>query len=152
MTRSTRLYSLFFCCGLCVGCALALGLWLFLLGWLDAVHSPSAPTQVAPIVKGAEMRPPSAPTQVAAVVDQNTHLVERNAFYQNLPAQDIPNKRLEDQAKLLETYEKDPEAFLEEYTGTGPARTFLFDAVIDAKNMVRVGTFGDGGTATTLPG
>jgi hypothetical protein len=149
MKRFTLCHFIFFCCGLWVICVSALGLWLYFLGWLDAGLPPSAPTQGAAIVKRTEMRSPSAPTQVAAVVDQNTHHVERNAFYQSLPAQDVQHKRLEDQAKLLEAYEKDPEAFLKEYTGA--ARTFLFDAVIDAKNMVRVGTFGDGGKWVSDP-
>ena len=74
-----------------------------------------------------------------ATVDQNTYLVGRNAFYQSLPAQYVQNKRLEDQANLLEAYEKDPATFLKRYKGL--ERIFLFDAVIDAKNMVRVGTF-----------
>lgn len=89
------------------------------------------------------MRPPSLPTPGAAVVDLNTYLVGRNAFYQALPAQDVQNKRLEDQANLLEAYEKDPATFLKQFTRH--ERTFLFDAVIDAKKMVRVGTFADGG-------
>ena len=95
--------------------------------------------QGAAIVKGSKMRAPSVPKQVAAVVDKNTYLVDRNAFYQSLPAKYVENKRLEDQAKLLEAFEKDPEAFLEEYPAD--TRTFLFDAVTDAKNMIRIGTF-----------
>ena len=82
-------------------------------------------------------------------IDLNTYLVDRNAFYQNLPAQYVQNKRLEDQANLLEAYEKDPATFLKRYKGI--ERIFLFDAVIDAKNMVRVGTFADGGKWVSDP-
>lgn len=84
-----------------------------------------------------------------ATVDLNTYIVGRNAFYQSLPAQYVQNKRLEDQANLLEAYEKDPATFLNRYKGN--ERGFLFDAVIDAKNMVRVGTFADGGKWVSDP-
>ena len=75
-----------------------------------------------------------------ATFDLNTYLVDRNAFYQSLPARYVQNKRLEDQANLLEAYKKDPERVSQKIHGA--PTVFLFDAVIDAKNMVRVGTFG----------
>ena len=61
------------------------------------------------------MRPPK---QVRPTVDQNAYLIERDAFYQRLPAQYVQNRRLEDQAKLLEAYKKDPEGFLESIRGS----------------------------------
>lgn len=149
MNRVTLRHLIFVCCGLCVICASALGLCLYFMGWRDGVLSQSPPTPGGVIVKRTEMRSPSAPTRDPAAVDQNIYLAGRNAFYQSLPEQDFQDKRLEDQAKLLEAYEKDPKAFLEEYTGN--LRTFLFDAVIDAPNMVRVGTFGDGGKWVSDP-
>jgi hypothetical protein len=148
MKKLTRLHFVFSCCGLCVICASALGLRMYFMGWLDLVVLSHA-THDAAIVKRTEMRLPSAPAQVAAVVDQNTYLVDRDVFYKSLPAKYVQNKRLEDQTKILAAYEKDSEAFLKRYTGY--ARTFLFDAVIDAKNMVRVGTFGDGGKWVSDP-
>ncbi|MCY2995448.1 MAG: FkbM family methyltransferase [Planctomycetota bacterium] len=77
------------------------------------------------------------------IIDQNAYLLEKDAYYRSLPTQDLQGRRLADQAKLLEAYEKDPVAFVNRYTGV--RRTFLFDAVVDGKNMFRVGTFGDGG-------
>jgi hypothetical protein len=120
-----------------------IGLWLYFTERRLSVLSPSTPTQSVAIGERTKMRSPSTPTQDEATVDLNTYLVGRDAFYRSLPKQDVQNKRLEDQAKLLEAYEKDPAAFLERYSGTD--RVFLFDAVIDAKNMIRVGTFADGG-------
>jgi FkbM family methyltransferase len=89
------------------------------------------------------------PEQEAPIVDLKCYLLDRDAFFRGLPAGYVQNRRLEDQAKLLETYKKDPEGFLKEYEGL--ARLFLFDAVIDAKNMVRVGTFSDGGKWVSDP-
>ena len=145
MRKFTRYNLIISCCSLCVICASAFWLWLYFMGRLYAVYPPSGPTSGAPLVK----RRPAAGSEVAAVVDQNTYLVDRNAFYQSLPAQYVQNKRLKDQTELLEAYEEDPEAFLEEYAAE--ERTSLFDAVIDAKNMVRVGTFGDGGKWVSDP-
>jgi hypothetical protein len=71
------------------------------------------------------------------------YLLEKSDYYRNLPTQDLQEKRLADQAKILEDYEKDPAAFVYKYQSV--ARIFLFDAVIDGKNMLRVGRSGDGG-------
>jgi hypothetical protein len=71
------------------------------------------------------------------------YLLEKSDYYRNLPTQDLQEKRLADQAKILEDYEKDPAAFVNEYQGI--ERIFLFDAVVDGKNLLRVGRFGDGG-------
>jgi hypothetical protein len=89
------------------------------------------------------------PNQEAPSVDLNSYLVDRDVFFKRLPAGYVQNRRIEDQAKLLEAYKKTPDAFLKEYHGL--ARTFLFDAIIDAKNMVRVGTFADGGKWVSDP-
>lgn len=77
------------------------------------------------------------------IIDRNAYLLRKDTLYSDLPAPDWPNKRLVDQARLLEAYEKDPAAFVNKYQGED--RTYLFDAVIDAKNMIRMGRFGDGG-------
>ncbi len=146
MDRHALRHFLFFYSGLCVFCALLLGLWTYFLEATDA----AAPVR-GPGSGNASANPtaPSRPKPDVPFVDQNAHLVERNTFYQSLPAQDAQTRRLEDQARVLETFEKDPDAFVEKYYGN--ARTFLFDAVIDAKNMVRVGTFDDGGKWVSDP-
>jgi FkbM family methyltransferase len=56
---------------------------------------------------------------------------------------EIHDKRLADQASLLEEYRRNPELFI----GRIPKkeRHYLFDAVIDPQTMIRVGRPGDGG-------
>lgn len=76
-------------------------------------------------------------------VDQNAFLVERDAYYRALPPQDLQTKPVVDQAALLKSYDENPEAFVEKYRGLD--RVFLFDAVVEAKNPIRIGRFGDGG-------
>jgi hypothetical protein len=144
MQISTRLVSIFLCCGLCVS---LVGLWLYSTEWLQSALHRSASQPV--IIKRSATRPPSPPKQVRPTVDENAYLIERDTFYQRLPARYVQNRRIDDQAKLLEAYKKDPEGFLERYEGL--QRMFLFDAVIDAKNMVRVGTFDDGGKWVSDP-
>jgi Methyltransferase domain len=139
----------FFCCGLCVGGAFGLWVWLYFTARPHSVLPPSTPTERAALGIRTRMGLPSAAKKRDATVDLNTYLVDRNAFYQNLPARYVHKNRLQDQAKLLEAYEKDPATFLERYWDS--QRLFLFDAVIDAKNMVRVGTFADGGKWVSDP-
>jgi Methyltransferase domain len=136
-----------FCCGLCVFCVSLVGLRLYSTGWLQAALRPS--TRPPAIIGRSATRPPNPPTQDAPTVDQNAYLINRDAFYRRLPARYVQSRRIEDQAKLLEAYKEDPEGFLEEYEGV--QRIFLFDAVIDAKNMTRVGTSGDGGKWVSDP-
>jgi hypothetical protein len=101
----------------------------------------------AGVIVESSKTPP--PIQEAPIVDLNSYLLDRDVFFLGLPARYVQNRRIEDQANLLETYKKDPEGFLKAYPGG--ARMFVFDAVIDAKNMVRVGTFGDGGKWVSNP-
>jgi hypothetical protein len=140
---------IFFCCGLCVAGAVGHGLWLYYTARPHSVLPPYTPTQGAALGKRARMHLPSVAKKQDATVDLNAYLVDRNAFYQNLPARYVEKNRLEDQANLLEAYEKDPATFLERYWDS--ERLFLFDAVIEAKNMVRVGTFADGGKWVSDP-
>ena len=130
---------LFFFCGLCVASTVGLGLWSYYIGWRHPIISSTEPT----IGVRTRTPSPSAGTREGENVDLNTYLVDRNAFYESLPAQYVKNSRLEEQANLLEAYKKAPAMFLYRYPEND--RTFLFDAVIDPKNMVRVGTFADGG-------
>jgi FkbM family methyltransferase len=106
--------------------------------------------QAAAGVIGERSKTPP-PIQENPKVDLNSYLLDRDVFFQGLPAGYVQNRRIEDQAKLLETYKKDPEAFLKRYGFEYDERMFLFDAVIDAKNMVRVGRSGDGGKWVSDP-
>jgi hypothetical protein len=139
-----RVVFILLCCGLCV---LLVSLRLYSTDWLQLALHPSAVKPV--IIDRSATRPPTPPKPVRPTVDENAYLIERDAFYQHLPAKYVQNRRLDDQAKLLKDYKKDPEGFLKEYEGL--ERMFLFDAVIDAKNMVRVGTFADGGKWVSDP-
>ena len=142
MQRNLRRNLILICCGLIL---LSMGIWLgtsYRISEID-VTPPTRPVRDPVEVIVAE------PKQITATVDLNAYIVRRDEFYRKLPAQYVQNKRLEDQEKLLEAYEKDPKAFLEQYTGLD--RSFLFDAVIDAKNMVRIGTYADGGKWVSDP-
>jgi hypothetical protein len=144
---SIRRVRTFFFCSLCGFFGALAGLWLFSTDWLQAALRPSPPPPV--VVGRPATRPPRLPTPAAPIVDENAYLNERDAFYQRLPARYVQDRRLGDQAELMEAYKKDPEGFLKEYGGV--QRVFLFDAVIDARNMVRVGTSGDGGKWVSDP-
>jgi hypothetical protein len=139
-------YSYMFIC-LFVLCLSLAGLRLYSTDWFQAALHPSASQPVT--IDRSATRPPNPPKHVRPTVDENAYLIERDAFYQRLPVNYVQNRRIEDQAKLLEAYKKDPEGFLKGYEDL--ERIFLFDAVIDAKNMVRVGTFGDGGKWVSDP-
>ena len=142
MQISRHFVYIFLCCGLCVSA-----------GWPAVVFrglvSGGPSSERISALEHRWLRDASAEAKSAPTVDQNAYLIDRDAFYQRLPAKYVQNRRIEDQAKLLEAYKKDPEGFLEEYEGL--QRIFLFDAVIDAKNMVRVGTFADGGKWVSDP-
>lgn len=85
----------------------------------------------------------------APSVDHHPYLLKKDAHYRSLPPQSSQERRLADQAKLLADYEADPAAFLRQYQGV--RRTYLFDAVIDGKNLFRTGTYGDGGKWVSDP-
>jgi hypothetical protein len=139
----------FFCCGLSVAFALALGQVLYFSGLPYLVAQPSTPTRVVAIHERTKMPAQPVATKGEATVDLNEYLVDRNAFYQSLPARYVENTRLENQANLLDAYEKDPAKFLKRYVMR--EWVFVFDAVVEAKNMVRVGAFGDGGKWVSDP-
>lgn len=143
MEFSARRLCIFACCGLSIYCVTYVGLWLHSMGWLPAVRWPGS-TPPAVVKRPAPPIKPEIP-----VVDLNSYLVGRDAFYQGQSPGYLQNRRIEDQAKMLEVYRKDPEAFLKQYVSLD--RTFLFDAVIDARNMVRVGTYNDGGKWVSDP-
>src|SRR5262249_43384896 len=103
------------CCVLSVFCVSALWLSLYSTGWLDTLLLPPAPRRVSALPKRYERRPQLAPTPEQAIADQNATLVERDEFYRSLPTQDIQKKRLDDQVKLLEEYDEDPDAFVKKY-------------------------------------
>jgi hypothetical protein len=139
---STRRVAIYFCCGLCGVCISLAGQWLY-----DMERLRAALRTLSPVIVERSNTPP--PKQEPPIFDLNSYLVDRDVFFQRLPAGYVQNRRIEDQAKLLETYKKDPDGFLKGYES--PERTFLFDAVIDAKNMVRVGAFADGGKWVSDP-
>src|SRR5262245_31119394 len=115
---------IFFCCGSCVSCFLWVALWFYFNGWRYPALSPIAPTQGPVLGERTKMRLPKVVRHDEATVDLNAYLVDRNAFYQALPAQHVQKNPLEDQAKLLEAYEKAPEKFLDRYKMAD--RLFLF--------------------------
>src|SRR5262245_41488354 len=104
---SMRRVAIYLCCGLCVFCVARVGLWLYPTEWLQAAVRPNTPP---PVIVEPSKTPP--PKQEAPIVDLNSYLLDRDVFYRRLPAGYVQNKRIEDQAKLLETYKKDPEGFL----------------------------------------
>ena len=114
---------------------------------IQRVLQPTNDRAAAGVIVERSKTPP--PIQEAPIVDLNSYLLGRDVFFLGLPAGYVQNRRIEDQAKLLKTYKKDPKGFLKAYPGV--ARMFVFDAVIDAKNMVRVGDFGDGGKWVSNP-
>jgi hypothetical protein len=127
MKRFT-LGQLILCCAISVVVTIALGLFVRAMGWHRPIRS----------VVSAQLG-----LEEPLKCDHNAYLLEKDAYYRNLPAQDLQARRIADQAKLLEDYEKAPQAFVRKYKPLD--RIFLFDAVIDGKNMLRVGRFGDGG-------
>src|SRR2546423_1845208 len=112
MQISTRLVSITLCCGLCV---LLIGLRLYSTDWLQSALQPSASQPV--IVERSATRQPNPPKQVRPTVDEHAYLIERDTFYQRVPAKYAQNRRIDDQAKLLEAYKKDREGFLKRYEG-----------------------------------
>ena len=133
MKRFT-LGQLILCCAVSVVATVGFGLWMRAMQWHHAIDR--AWDRVM-----HRSEPPA--------IDHHPYLLEQDAFYRSLPAQDLQEKRLADQAKLFEAYQRDPAAFLKGYSGVD--RIFLFDAVIDGKKLFRAGTFNDGGKWLSNP-
>lgn len=120
-----------------------IGLWLGLSEWRISANSAATPTPDVASGEGAKARPPGRPARRKARLDPDEYLVDRDEFYRGRPEEDIRARRLKDQADILESYEEDHAAFLKRYTLI--ERIFLFDAVIDGKDLIRVGPNADGG-------
>ncbi len=90
---------------------------LYLAGWAVVIlhgAASSGPSDAVARDRRA-FQDASAEARNAPIVDLNSYLVDRDVFFQRLPAGYVQNRRIEDQAKLLETYKKDPEGFLKGY-------------------------------------
>lgn len=140
---------LILCCGLSVAFTVGFGVLIRVMQWqlvMDHVLAKLHPR--LPALLG-EQQPDARPLFEDWFIDQNAYLLEKDAYYRDLPPQDLQEMRLAQQAKLLKTYEEDPAGFLDEYNGIW--RTWLFDAVVDGKNLLRVGRSGDGGKWVSDP-
>jgi FkbM family methyltransferase len=128
MKRFTLRQAIIYGC-ICIVLSVGLGGWIRGKQWhrpfVDALRNIFSPTPASPIQ------------------DFSKYLLDNKDLYSGISERELQEKRLSDQAKLLEEYEKDPTAFIKKYEINNG--TFLLDAVVDGKNLFRVGRIGDGG-------